>query len=136
MKLTVKPLKQKDAGRGLAAVDRDSMDELALENGDYVVIDGQGDHGRAVARVWPGYPEDDGDGVVRIDGRLRKEADVGIDDQVTVEPADIKPAGGVTVPSRRTFACAATSRRWFVTGSTAARSPPGKPSPSRSGSAA
>ncbi|MEE6209942.1 CDC48 family AAA ATPase [Salarchaeum sp. III] len=96
MKLTVKPLKQKDAGRGLAAIDRQSMQELGLENGDYIVISGK-DSGRAVARVWPGYPEDDGQGVARIDGRLRQEADVGIDDKVEVEKADIKPAGAITV---------------------------------------
>ncbi|MFB6094060.1 MAG: CDC48 family AAA ATPase [Halanaeroarchaeum sp.] len=95
-RLTVKPLKQKDAGRGLAAIDRASMRTLDLENGDYIVIEGS-DQGRAVARVWPGYPEDEGQGVVRIDGRLRQEADVGIDDTVTVEKADIKPAAGVTV---------------------------------------
>ncbi|OAQ54020.1 hypothetical protein HTG_00400 [Natrinema mahii] len=96
MKLTVKPLKQKDAGRGLAAIDRVSMNELDLENGDYIVISGKGD-GQAVARVWPGYPEDEGRGIVRIDGRLRQEADVGIDDTVTIEPADVKPAKSVTV---------------------------------------
>ncbi|WP_338729329.1 CDC48 family AAA ATPase [Haladaptatus sp. DJG-WS-42] len=96
MKLTVKPLKQKDAGRGLAAVDRAAMAELDLENGDYIVIEGK-DSGRAVARVWPGYPEDEGRSIIRIDGRLRQEADVGIDDRVTVEKADVKPATKVTV---------------------------------------
>ncbi|CCQ35971.1 AAA-type ATPase (CDC48 subfamily) [Natronomonas moolapensis 8.8.11] len=95
MRLTVKPLKQKDAGRGLAAIDRAAMDELDLENGDYIVIDGG--ESRAVARVWPGYPEDQGRGVVRIDGRLRGEADVGIDDKVSVEPAEVNPAEEVTV---------------------------------------
>ncbi|MFB6133113.1 MAG: AAA family ATPase, partial [Halanaeroarchaeum sp.] len=94
--LTVRPLKQKDAGRGLAAVDRASMRELGLENGDYIVIEGA-ETGRAVARVWPGYPEDEGQEIIRIDGRLRQEADVGIDDRVTVEKADIKPATAVTV---------------------------------------
>ncbi|MEF8777698.1 MAG: CDC48 family AAA ATPase [Natronomonas sp.] len=95
MRLTVKPLKQKDAGRGLAAVDRSAMDELGVENGDYIVIDG--DESRAVARVWPGYPEDEGRGVIRIDGRLRQEADVGIDDKVDIEPADVSPARQITV---------------------------------------
>ncbi|PSP97876.1 AAA family ATPase [Halobacteriales archaeon QS_5_70_17] len=95
MKLSVKPLKQKDAGRGLAAIDRAAMEELDLENGDYIIIN-SGD-GRAVARVWPGYPEDEGNGVIRIDGRLRQEADVGIDDRVEVEKADVKPAKSVTV---------------------------------------
>jgi len=96
MKLTVKPLKQKDAGRGLAALDPRAADELEVESGDYIVISGR-DGGRAVARVWPGYPEDEGRGVIRIDGRLRQEADVGIDDKVEVEPADVKPAESVTV---------------------------------------
>ena len=96
MKLTVKPLKQKDAGRGLAAIDRSAMAELDLENGDYIVLDGK-ESGRAVARVWPGYPEDEGRDIIRIDGRLRQEANVGIDDRVEVEKADIKPATKVTV---------------------------------------
>jgi transitional endoplasmic reticulum ATPase len=96
MKLTVKPLKQKDAGRGLAAIDRASMAEMDLENGDYILIEGT-DGGRAVARVWPGYPEDEGRGIVRIDGRLRQEADVGIDDKVEVSAADVKPAKSLTV---------------------------------------
>ncbi len=95
MKLTVKPLKQKDAGRGLAAIDRQAMAEMSLENGDYIIV--KGDSGRTVARVWPGYPEDEGKGIVRIDGRLRKETGVGIDDTVTVEKADVKPATRVTV---------------------------------------
>jgi transitional endoplasmic reticulum ATPase len=95
MKLTVKPLKQKDAGRGLAAVDRAAMREMDLENGDYILIEGT--EGRAVARVWPGYPEDQGSGVIRVDGRLRQEADVGIDDRVEVEPAEVEPATKITV---------------------------------------
>ncbi|EFW93195.1 AAA family ATPase, CDC48 subfamily protein [Haladaptatus paucihalophilus DX253] len=96
MKLTVKPLKQKDAGRGLAAVDRRSMEELGVENGDYIVIEGHG-QGRAVARVWPGYPEDEGRGIIRIDGKLRQEAGVGIDDKVGIEKADVNPANRVTI---------------------------------------
>ncbi|MFB6147175.1 MAG: CDC48 family AAA ATPase [Halobacteriaceae archaeon] len=96
MKLTVKPLKQKDAGRGLAAIDRQAMDELDLENGDYIVISGS-EGGRAVARVWPGYPEDEGQGIIRIDGQLRQEANVGIDDRVSIESADIQPAHRVTI---------------------------------------
>ncbi|WP_255167497.1 CDC48 family AAA ATPase [Natrononativus amylolyticus] len=96
MRLTVKPLKQKDAGRGLAAIDRASMRELDLENGDYILIQGKGD-AQTVARVWPGYPEDEGRTVIRIDGRLRQEANVGIDDRVTVEAADVSAASSVTV---------------------------------------
>ena len=95
MNLTVKPLKQKDAGRGLAAIDRAAMEEIGLQNGDYVRLGGQ--ENPTVARVWPGYPEDESKGIIRIDGRLRQEAEVGIDDSVAVEKADINPARSVTV---------------------------------------
>jgi len=95
MKLIVKPLKQKDAGRGLAAIDRAAAEEMDLEGGDFIRIEGSG--GTTIARVWPGYPEDRGSGVIRIDGRLRQQAGVGIDDRVEVEKAEVKPASSVTI---------------------------------------
>jgi transitional endoplasmic reticulum ATPase len=98
--LTVKPLKQKDAGRRLAAVDRVAAEELGLQPGDYLKLVSEE---TAIARVWPGYPEDDDTGVVRIDGQLRKEADVGIDDTVTVEAADVQPAERITIALPQQF---------------------------------
>lgn len=89
MELTVKPLRQKDAGRRLAAIDRKVMDALGWENGDYVAVEGDA---RAVCRVWPGYAEDEGERVVRIDGTLRREVGVGINGTVTVERANVEPA--------------------------------------------
>ena len=95
MKLTVKPLKQKDAGRRLAAIDRVAAEERGLSPGDFIRV--QGADGAVTARVWPGYPEDDGTGVIRIDGKLRQEASVGIDDRVTVEQVDVEPADRITI---------------------------------------
>ncbi|MFB6160695.1 MAG: AAA family ATPase, partial [Haloferacaceae archaeon] len=95
MKLVVKPLKQKDADRGLAAIEKEAAAEMGLDPGDFVRIEGQG--GTAIARVWPGYPEDRGTGIIRVDGRLRQQANVGIDDRVEVEKADVSPAERVTV---------------------------------------
>jgi len=95
MKLTVKPLKQKDAGRRLAAIDRVAADELDLAGGDFIRVEAAS--GAAIARVWPGYPEDDNTGVIRIDGTLRQEASVGIDDRVTVEQVDVEPADTITI---------------------------------------
>ncbi len=95
MQLTVKRLEKKDANRGLAAIDRHSMEEMEVENGDFVVIEGK--EGKAVARVWPGYPKDSGKGIVRIDGKIRQEAGVGVDESVDVFSADIKRADGVTI---------------------------------------
>ncbi|WP_313695868.1 CDC48 family AAA ATPase [Halorarum halobium] len=100
MKLTVKPLKQKDAGRRLAAIDRVAAEELDLAGGDYIRLEGDS---TAIARVWPGYPEDDDTGVVRIDGQLRQEAGAGIDDRVTVESADVEPAQRITIALPQQF---------------------------------
>jgi len=95
MKLTVKPLKQKDAGRRLAAIDRVAAEELDLSGGDFIRVEST--NGAAIARVWPGYPEDDGSGIIRIDGKLRQEASVGIDDKVTIESVEVNPADRVTI---------------------------------------
>ncbi|GAB3665131.1 CDC48 family AAA ATPase [Halopiger thermotolerans] len=95
MRLRVKPLKRKDAGRGLAAIDRDRMDELGVSSGEFVAIEGP--DGRAIARVWPGRSEDTGRGIVRIDGQLRQAVGARVDDAVTVEPTDVEPAERVTV---------------------------------------
>ena len=100
MKLTVRQLQQKDAGRRLAAIDSTAADELGVSPGEYVKLTGEE---TAIARVWPGYPEDDGAGVVRIDGRLRQEAGVGIDDPVNVEPADVQHADSVTIALPQQF---------------------------------
>jgi transitional endoplasmic reticulum ATPase len=89
MELTVKPLKQKEAGRGLAAIDREVMQKRDWENGNFVAIEGDS---RTVCRIWPGYPEDMGQRIIRVDGNTRQEADVGIDDTVTVERVRVEPA--------------------------------------------
>lgn len=95
MHLRVRPLKRKEAGNGLAAVDRDAMNELGVSSGDYLAIDGP--DGRTVARVWPGHTGDTGHGIIRIDGELRQAVGASIDDVVDVQPADVSPAETVTV---------------------------------------
>jgi len=93
MKLTVKPLKQKDAGNGIAVVSDDAMDQLSLDNGDFVRL--TGDSGSTVARVWSGYDNDTG--TVRVDGRTRNEVGVHIEQEVEVEQEDVAPAKAITV---------------------------------------
>ncbi|WP_290811811.1 AAA family ATPase, partial [Halovivax sp.] len=95
MKLTVKPLKRKDTGRGLASIDREAMANLGVSSGEFVTVEGR--DGRVVARVWPGRSADSGRGVVRIDGELRNAAGVRIDDRVEVEAADVEVAERVAV---------------------------------------
>jgi transitional endoplasmic reticulum ATPase len=95
MKLIVRPLDRGNAGKGLAAMNPETMEELGVASGEFVAISDGDD--RAVARVWPTQSRDTGTGVVHIDGRTRKTAGVNIDDRVDVEPADVSPADSVTV---------------------------------------
>lgn len=97
MKLTVKPLRQKHAARSVAAIDDQAMDDLNLRNGDYVTISNPKTDDEAIARAWPGYDEDSGQGRIRIDGQIRNEANVAIDDKVEIEKANIEPAELVKV---------------------------------------
>ncbi len=98
MKLTVKPLKQKDANRSLAAVDKAYQQEHGITNGDYVHIKNPNADRQAIARVWPGYEEDTGKDIIRIDGQVRHEADVALDEKVEIEKVtDIEGASSLTV---------------------------------------
>ncbi len=96
MRLTVKQLKNRDPGSGLAVIDREALQELGVSGGDFVAIEGR-DGGRTVARVWPSDTSDAGKGIIRIDGQLRQAANVSIDDRVRVEKTDVEPADRITV---------------------------------------
>ncbi len=84
----------RDAGRGIARLDMDTMRELGLVSGDIIEIVGRN---KAAAVVWPAYPEDRGLGIVRIDGNIRGNAHVGIDDKVVVRKAKANTAIKVTL---------------------------------------
>jgi len=84
----------RDAGRGIARIDMDTMRQLGLVSGDIVEITGRG---KAAAVVWPAYPEDRGLGIIRIDGNIRGNAHVGIDDKVIIRKAKANPAAKITI---------------------------------------
>ncbi|MFW5929802.1 MAG: AAA family ATPase, partial [Halobacteriota archaeon] len=92
--LKVGRIKPNDAGRGIARVDKRAMQELDLSAGDVVEIRGQR---KAVAKVWPGYPQDTGTGVVRIDSETRNGAGAGLEDRVEVERVEAARAERVVV---------------------------------------
>ena len=79
----------RDVGRGIARIDPLVIEELDLSSGDVVEIRGKK---RTVARVWPGYPEDRGQRTIRIDGYIRRNAGVGIDDKVKIKKVTAQPA--------------------------------------------
>jgi transitional endoplasmic reticulum ATPase len=94
-----------DVGRGIARIDPAVFSEMGWQAGDVVSIQGKK---KTAALLWPGYPEDTGTGVVRLDGNTRRNAGAGIDDKVPVRLISATPAESVvfapTVPLRITGA--------------------------------
>jgi transitional endoplasmic reticulum ATPase len=89
IELKVAEAKSNDVGRGIARIDPHVIEELGLTSGDVIQIIGKK---KTVAIVWPGYPEDAGFKIIRIDGFTRKNAGVGIDDKVKIRKVTAQPA--------------------------------------------
>jgi transitional endoplasmic reticulum ATPase len=87
--LKIVEAKSKDAGRGIARVDPAVMEVLGLSAGDVIQIEGKK---RTVAIVWPGYAEDANRGLIRVDGTIRRNAEVGIDEKVAIKKVTVLPA--------------------------------------------
>ena len=85
---------QDDAYKGIARVDFEVMRQLDLKRGDVIVIKGNRE---TVAIVDKAYPADVGEGIIRIDGILRKNAKSGIGDIVTVTKAEVKEAKKIVI---------------------------------------
>ncbi|MBR9705616.1 CDC48 family AAA ATPase [Candidatus Pacearchaeota archaeon] len=99
IKLRVAEALQDDAYKGIARIDFEIMRDLGIRRGDIVKING----GReTVAIADKAYPADVGEGIIRIDGIIRKNARTGVSENVTVERADIKEAKKVVIaPAQR-----------------------------------
>ncbi|WP_292461851.1 CDC48 family AAA ATPase [Methanolobus sp.] len=90
----------RDAGRGIARLDKVLMESIGVISGDIVEIRNKE---KCYAIVWPGYLEDAGKDVIRIDGNLRNNAKVSIDDKVTVRKVTVSEAEKITLaPTRET----------------------------------
>ena len=94
VRLRVAEAKQRDVGRGIARIDRDTMKALGVEAGDAIEIIGKKS---TVAIAWPAYPADEGQGIIRMDGTLRHNAGVSIGDMVVVRRAELQPAKRVVL---------------------------------------
>ncbi len=92
--LRVKDALKRDAGRGIARLDTRNMERLGLSSGDLISIKGKR---RTVAKAMPGYEEDREASVIRIDGSIRDNASVGIDDKVEISKIEGKEAAHVTL---------------------------------------
>jgi len=87
--LRVAEARGRDVGRGIARVDPKVMEILDLTPGDVIEISGKR---KTVAICWPGYSEDAGKGIIRIDGYIRRNAGISIDEKVVVRKVEAKNA--------------------------------------------
>ena len=89
IELRVAELRHSEAGRGRVRIDEEAMRKLGLTAGDVVEIEGRK---KTVAVVWPGYAEDRGTGIIRMDGWTRKNAGVSIGEKVRVRRVEVRTA--------------------------------------------
>jgi len=78
-----------DVGRWLVRIDSKSRMELGVNTGDIVEIKGKRS---TAALVWQAQPQDEGLGLIRMDGYLRLNCKVALNDKVNVKKAELKDA--------------------------------------------
>ena len=92
--LRVAEAQSRDVGRGIARIDIETATELGLSTGDVVEIKGK----KVTAAIyWPGYQEDFGKGIIRIDGFIRGNASVSIDEKVEIRRIEVGKARRVSI---------------------------------------
>lgn len=94
VKLNVAEALQDDAYKGIARLDAEVMRELSIRRGDVIIIKGNRE---TVAIADRAYPADVGEGIIRIDGILRRNSKSGIGEIVTISKAEIKEAKKVMI---------------------------------------
>jgi len=92
IQLRVADARQRDVGHGKVRIDNETMQKLAITAGDFVEI-----HGKkmTVAVAWPAYAEDQGEEIVRMDGLIRRNAGVALNEYVVLKKADVKDAQAI-----------------------------------------
>ena len=80
---------QRDVGRSIARIDSDAMRAIGVTVGDVIEIQGKK---TTAAKAWPAYPEDQGLGLIRIDGFIRKNCGASLNEYVTVKKAEVNYA--------------------------------------------
>jgi len=94
VQLRVLDSRQRDVARGIARIDQRTMQKLGVSAGDVIEIIGKK---RTSAIAWPAYSEDQDRGIIRIDGFVRKNAGVSINEYVIVRKAEVKNAMSIVL---------------------------------------
>jgi transitional endoplasmic reticulum ATPase len=101
----------RDVGRGLVRLDPKDMAVLGVETGDVVAICGKRD---TVARVAPAHPSDREKDQIQMDGILRANAGVSLDQHVVVRRTVAAAARTVVLAPDKTAASAPRAHRRYI----------------------
>jgi len=85
---------QNDVGRGIVRIDSKARKVMEVTTGDIVEIKGKK---ITAAVVWQAHPQDEGLNIIRMDGYLRQNAGVGVQDKIFVRKAETKEAKKVVL---------------------------------------
>jgi len=94
IEVTVKEAAHDDAGRGIARLSIEVMKKLGLVSGDVIEIQGKK---KAAAIVWPGFSQDTGYAILRIDGNIRGNAGTGIDERIRIRKSEAEYAKKIVI---------------------------------------
>jgi len=92
--LRVAEAKPRDVGRGIARLDPHDLEKIGAEVGDILQVEGKR---KTAAKVMPAYPEDRGKSLIQMDGLLRGNAQVSLDEKVTVQKTSFLPADKIVL---------------------------------------
>jgi transitional endoplasmic reticulum ATPase len=92
--LRVAEAKPRDVGRGIARIDPHDLEKISAEVGDIIQVEGKRN---TAAKVMPAYSEDRGKSLIQMDGLLRGNAQVSLDEKVTVQKTSFLPADKIVL---------------------------------------
>ncbi|MGD8779221.1 MAG: CDC48 family AAA ATPase [Ignavibacteria bacterium] len=85
--LKVKEAIAKDVGRAIARIDPEDIREMGLEVGEIIEIEGKR---KTPAKVMPCYNNERGKKIIQMDGILRENSQIGLDEKVKIHKIDYK----------------------------------------------
>ena len=92
--LRIAEAKTKDVGRAIARIDPADLKRIEAEVGDVIEIYGKR---KTVAKVMPAYIDDRGKSIIQIDGLVRGNAQVSLDERVTIQKTSCLHAGKISL---------------------------------------
>jgi len=94
LSLRVAEARSRDVGRAITRTDPKDMAKIGAEVGDIVKIKGKRE---TAAKIMPTYMEDRGKGIIQMDGLIRENAQIGLDERVSLQKSSHKPAERITL---------------------------------------